>query len=345
MPGKIRFVGYHHKHKLARVGIELDEPLGKNNGRIGTALYFECPDNHGVLAVPANVEFADGRKRGTTIMHKPKEKKKKPRPAKLPEKVDYGVPQEFTNPTGPSRTKGRHKVSMMFGRRGNTPASSPPVLNPVSEALPRSESAHKSIQTSANPTFAVTAGASSRMSNVSSPMFLPGVSNSRHNSNSGDAFAVASHIKPSKRRTSDEDVGHGLMSGPATKGPLSTTKASGRAVKETKTTASQRSTGSAAPAPKQKKRGRRASEPLAPLNAPSMKVPAPPPRPNRPVSEHAPKTRRATQSSSTQPKSPPSPSAPVTPRRASGPPEGFFQVSETSPVYAMASEGISPRAW
>lgn len=38
-----------------RVGVELDNAVGKNNGTINSHTYFNCRDEHGVLVVPAKI--------------------------------------------------------------------------------------------------------------------------------------------------------------------------------------------------------------------------------------------------------------------------------------------------
>lgn len=60
--GVIKFVGEIPEiksHQLFWVGIELDEPLGKNDGTLQGVRYFEAKPTHGSFAKPSNVEVGD----------------------------------------------------------------------------------------------------------------------------------------------------------------------------------------------------------------------------------------------------------------------------------------------
>lgn len=45
----VRFVGVTLFAPGKWIGIELDEPKGKNNGMIHGKAYFQCPENHGLM--------------------------------------------------------------------------------------------------------------------------------------------------------------------------------------------------------------------------------------------------------------------------------------------------------
>ena len=53
--GVLRYVGPHKVSGKPRCGVELDLPLGKNNGTVAGHTYFSCKDKHGVLCVPDKV--------------------------------------------------------------------------------------------------------------------------------------------------------------------------------------------------------------------------------------------------------------------------------------------------
>ena len=54
-PGTVRFVGFHAVKGGPRCGVELDEPIGNNDGVVGGEAYFTCPARHGVLVVPEKI--------------------------------------------------------------------------------------------------------------------------------------------------------------------------------------------------------------------------------------------------------------------------------------------------
>jgi hypothetical protein len=54
--GVVRFIGEVGYAKGQFVGVELDEPKGKNDGEVKGVRYFSCTRNHGLLARPYDVE-------------------------------------------------------------------------------------------------------------------------------------------------------------------------------------------------------------------------------------------------------------------------------------------------
>ena len=57
--GTIRFVGVHVHEGVMRIGVELDSPVGKNNGTIRGHKYFECDTSKGILTAPRKVSLID----------------------------------------------------------------------------------------------------------------------------------------------------------------------------------------------------------------------------------------------------------------------------------------------
>jgi tubulin-specific chaperone B len=58
--GAIRYIGKIPNLKPGWFfGIELDEPLGKNDGSYSGTRYFQCPPNHGTFVRPSTVEIGD----------------------------------------------------------------------------------------------------------------------------------------------------------------------------------------------------------------------------------------------------------------------------------------------
>ena len=62
-PGLLRFVGLadHRADKRPILGVELDDPVGRNDGIVQGRRYFSCQSNHGVLCIPGNVTLLELR--------------------------------------------------------------------------------------------------------------------------------------------------------------------------------------------------------------------------------------------------------------------------------------------
>jgi len=57
--GTVRWVGLLEGKKSPWVGIELDEPTGKNDGSVKGKKYFTCSENYGCFAQPEQVTVGD----------------------------------------------------------------------------------------------------------------------------------------------------------------------------------------------------------------------------------------------------------------------------------------------
>lgn len=55
MRGTLRFFGRHVVNGQVRCGVELDHPIGKNDGTVSGHFYFSCPPNCGILCRPDKV--------------------------------------------------------------------------------------------------------------------------------------------------------------------------------------------------------------------------------------------------------------------------------------------------
>mmetsp|Transcript_13056 Transcript_13056/g.39290 ORF Transcript_13056/g.39290 Transcript_13056/m.39290 type:complete len:207 (+) Transcript_13056:429-1049(+) len=55
--GILRFVGVHKEKGTPRCGVELDHPIGKNDGTVADVEYFTCKQDHGILCVPGKVRL------------------------------------------------------------------------------------------------------------------------------------------------------------------------------------------------------------------------------------------------------------------------------------------------
>jgi dynactin 1 len=56
--GTVKFIGTTQFSSGKWVGVEYDQPLGKNSGIVDKQVYFECRPNHGVFVRPNLVKVS-----------------------------------------------------------------------------------------------------------------------------------------------------------------------------------------------------------------------------------------------------------------------------------------------
>ena len=67
MGGSVRYYGPDHQDpSRAKCGVELDAPLGKNDGTVRGHAYFSCTPSHGVLVRPKKVMIMEQSVGGTS---------------------------------------------------------------------------------------------------------------------------------------------------------------------------------------------------------------------------------------------------------------------------------------
>eukprot|EP01091_Cochliopodium_minus_P014209 TRINITY_DN4789_c0_g1_i1.p1 TRINITY_DN4789_c0_g1~~TRINITY_DN4789_c0_g1_i1.p1 ORF type:complete len:228 (-),score=84.48 TRINITY_DN4789_c0_g1_i1:55-738(-) len=57
--GEVKFVGKTEFSEGLWVGVQLDEPVGKNDGSVNGKRYFNCPKSYGIFIQPDQIEIGD----------------------------------------------------------------------------------------------------------------------------------------------------------------------------------------------------------------------------------------------------------------------------------------------
>eukprot|EP00041_Stephanoeca_diplocostata_P022917 m.554160 g.554160 ORF g.554160 m.554160 type:complete len:476 (+) comp22176_c0_seq2:671-2098(+) len=99
--GVVRFVGPHHTSGALRIGVELTEANGKNNGTVKGHEYFQCKAGHGVLVGPKRCAVVPG----------PTDNKKAKKRAKKDKKEDELAPMEGTKIEKPAIASADNSVA------------------------------------------------------------------------------------------------------------------------------------------------------------------------------------------------------------------------------------------
>ncbi|CAH8646839.1 unnamed protein product [Dicrocoelium dendriticum] len=151
--GILRFIGPTQFAPGTWYGVELDQPLGKNNGSVSGVRYFQCPIGHGIFA---------SRERIQRLPDRPSKSRDSPSAllkhhSSMSESFHGGEPDRRITTHGPShRMAWSTTTSPMIGRavvgRPTLPAE---LLKVLQNAVTRSEQVHRASQ---EPAFYITEG-------------------------------------------------------------------------------------------------------------------------------------------------------------------------------------------
>ena len=70
--GVVRFVGHVDYTQGVMVGVELDDPIGKNDGSVKGKAYFKCASARGTMLLPSDLDHADGEHTALEVDDLPK---------------------------------------------------------------------------------------------------------------------------------------------------------------------------------------------------------------------------------------------------------------------------------
>lgn len=190
--GTVRYIGPLHFTDGEWIGLELAEPLGKNNGTVRGETYFSCRENHGIF-YKASADFE--------IIEEPKPHAE----SKTNGKAGVPAPKARPSSIGLSSTRPRPGISGVPGKRTS--------IVPSTTATAQAPGRRQSL---APPSSATTSARSSRLSlapRTTSPIKKPSTYSSRLSSVGASAAASRTTSRsPTKPSTSQVNLDGALKS-------------------------------------------------------------------------------------------------------------------------------------
>ena len=110
--GTIRFVGPHHENGSARVGVELESPEAKSDGKFKGHQYFKCPKKKGVLVAPTKIKVVVEVSIGAPIQESPEDQSASPAPAEPKEEAAEKAPEPAAS-SGASAFDGMSRLQLI----------------------------------------------------------------------------------------------------------------------------------------------------------------------------------------------------------------------------------------
>ncbi|KAG0172688.1 hypothetical protein DFQ28_009666 [Apophysomyces sp. BC1034] len=155
--GTVRFVGSTSFQTGKWVGIELDEPLGKNGGVVQGKRYFDCPANHGMFVRPSQIKVISSTSTTSSENDPPRSSQVDARRASRRQSMAATSPQSSRIST-PARTS---PLQLQQQRRKSQAAPAKSRPNSLVGAVPQSSvtianNRRKSISVKQQPTATTT---------------------------------------------------------------------------------------------------------------------------------------------------------------------------------------------
>ncbi|ORZ00325.1 dynein associated protein-domain-containing protein [Syncephalastrum racemosum] len=126
--GTVRYAGSTSFQSGKWVGVELDQPLGKNNGVVQGKRYFECRANHGVFVRPAHVKIMPTKSaeenNGTTSPRSDRTGDAQQKPSQDPGRAVKAAARRSVTQTNSPQTLAKRRASMAASAVSATSAAS-----------------------------------------------------------------------------------------------------------------------------------------------------------------------------------------------------------------------------